>query len=342
MSPMTEEQELITIFTSPVLSSEVGDVQFVTEQDHAEVVVKSGDGSDVYSAHLYPDSNGICTVWQLGDIITQWMIDHDVSFGQFTVIDTVRNMSMTYYILLSSRVSNDMVGGYEAIASRPLLSCRLGLIPPDGMMRLHFIPAQSQDMKVSALVFGKLYDGSSSQAAVTLNPDLKDNKICCLTVRADVIMDDINDDLDDDDEFKEITAITLRHNSSGMYASVIVSSDQDLIGFNFLNCWGLVETIYLHAEIIPDLKLDVELAVIGHRTVQYDIERSQSFKVEASNITGYSWPAVSQFITSPYVTEVNSGRRIFLSEINQEPPRTHDSLGSLKFSYSYEDDRILI
>lgn len=343
---MSGSPGFLRTFTSPVLSSEVGDVLFQTDREFARIYVMSAYSPDpVYSATLYPSADGVCTAFQLGDVITQWMRDNAFSFHSFIMGDSVSGVSMSLQVLRSSFVSVGLIDGFNEVLRKPLLSSTVDVLSRYARSFFHYLrpsPPHADDLKVSALVSGRLFDGSVQQVAWTLDASLVDDRICSVAVRPDVLRDDINDGLDDDSEFAEISAVVLNPKSMpSVSASVFVSDDPDLMGFSFINSFGLLESLFLHGEAVPELTVDAESAVIGHRTVMYDVEQSQSFKVEARNIAQSDWRKVVQFLASPEVYDAESGRRIFISDISQEPPKAYGSLGSVKFNYSYEDSRLV-
>ena len=299
---MTISDDVMTVLTYPVLSNEVGDLRFVTAQGYAEVSIKcAADSSIVYSASHYPDKQGVCTVFQLGDLIEGWMADRGLSFCSFIFSDNVSQVSATFSVLMCAFINASKDEGYLSVAEGPMISSRINVVPMDGMCRFYFIPKSSsvEDLKMSAYVSGVLCDGSKSSLSVDLTADIKDNKIGCISFSPDSILSMINQDREADSEFAEILSISVHRASSiSLSATYYVSDDRDLVGFDFINRFGLIESVWLHSEVLPQIKVESESAVIGHRSVVYDVERSKSFKVEASNITHDQWVTVEHFLAS--------------------------------------------
>ena len=333
-------------FNSPVLSSEVGDIGFLTNQDYAIIsVYRSSDSAMIYEARLYPDAQGVCMAWQLGDVITLWMRLNNVTFSSFTFKDSVTGKYMQATILQSSRISSS-TDGYISAVSAPLLSSLSALIPHSATSWFYFIPASTYRLQVLASVHGILESGEIGQSSLALSPSTKDISIFYVSVCPDEILTAVNEVGDEDHQFKSISYISISvlaaSTPTSIYGDICVSDDPDLIGFEFINCFGLRESIFFHAESLPDVSVNVESASIGHSLVQYDVEHSQHFNLEASNILPLYWPSVSQFLTSSEIYEVSSGRRVFLSDISTDIGKTYDALGSVKFNYHYEDDRLII
>lgn len=337
--------DITTIFTHPVLSNEVGDVTFVTSHDVAVVSIKcSADSALVYRASLYPDKEGVCTAYQVGDVIEQWMEQKGLSFCSFVFKDEKSDASASFSVLLCRFIKSIGAENYQSLAVKPLLSCRYNVMPKSGMCRFYFIPQSNADaQKVSVVVSGITFDGLKAEKSIELSATLKDNKICCIEISADDLLSLINGSLSAEEEFSYINWVHICKYSTGqLEASFYISDDPDLVGFGFINRFGLYESIWLHSEILPDFKIESEIAIIGHKSVQFDVESSMSVKVEASNIAHAEWPRVVQFLASKKIFQDSTGRRILLSDVSQEPCRTYDSLGSLKFTYCYDDDRVIL
>lgn len=342
---MNVNPDFIKKFNTPVLSYEVGDVGFLTDQDFADFsVYRTSDSDKLFEARLFPNSEGVCTAWNIGDLISQYMVSHDISFASFTLMEAVTNKSMQVNVLLCSRVFHGSENAFIDIVSKHLISSSLAVIPADGRASLYYFRNSSQ-MNVRPLsVYGVLESGEKACASISMLQTVKDGSIVGISISPESVLQKINESAEEDAKFEYISAITVSYGQSDAFShslgSIYISDDQDLIGFEFKNCFGLPETIFFHAEVLPNLSVDSEFASVGHSVVQYDVETSESFKVEASAIHASEWPRVSQFLTSPEICEFQSGRRVFLSEIEQDIGKNYDELGSIKFNYRFDDDRL--
>ncbi|MCM1490709.1 MAG: hypothetical protein NC095_07780 [Muribaculum sp.] len=327
-------------YIGPVLSSEVGDLEFVVSSDSADIrVAEVSSGVEFFSASLHA-FNGRCSLYQAGDIIADFMRSKDMSFGSFIVRETNSGASVQLSVLLSDRV---MSGGYIAAARFPLLGCSSLVVPSFGSASLYFITDNPSSARFSASVRGIDSDGNSVVADVSLaGAYTVDGAISAIDICPDALVDYINLNCRLSFEFDSIQFVRVLCSCGSQYfsASVYAVDDPDYIGFRFRNNFGLFEWLYLHAEAVPVLKSDAQSAVMGHNIVQYDVENEQSFSVSAANISADEWPRVSQFISSREILDAY-GRRILLSDVSSEIGKTYDGLGSLKFSYRFADTRIV-
>lgn len=339
--------DFVSKFNAPVLSSEVGDVEFKTDKDFASLsVYRTSDSAKVFEARLYPNQKGICTAWQLGDLITLWMAQNLVHFDSFTFKDSVTGKSMQAQILQCSRISNGASGGFESVKAAPLMSSPAMAIPRWGLIRFHYFKQNESNSWVLAKVSGVSESGDPVQTSVSLTPTVKETAILSIITDLDSLIDACNDVLDEDSQMESIKAVVLivmsGNSQTSLSGSFYVFNDQDLIGFDFKNCFGLSESIFLHADESPNLDIDVESAVIGHSVVQYDLEQCQSFKVEAQNIPSYEWPRLSQFLTSSEIYSQSKSKRVYILDISTDMCHNYDSLGSAKFTYTFDDDRLIL
>lgn len=322
----------------PVISSEVGDLEFAVPADTADISVAPLGGSTFFSASLCTYA-GKCTLYQAGDVIADYMKSAGLSFGRFSVSESASGSSAEICVMLSDRV---MTGGFKSVSRFPLVSSDCLVVPSYGVASLYFYSGGSE-VSLSAVVNGIADDGSQVSATVNIPGAYSiDGMIAAVDINPSYLVDYINDNCRLSFDLVSLLSLKISCACGGLYfsASVYVIDDPDMMEFRFLNNFGLQEHVYFHAEAVPQLSQEADSAFIGHRIVQYDVENEQSFSVQATNISADEWPRVSQFVTSREVLDAY-GRRIILSDVSSEIGKTYDGLGSLKFSYRFADTRIV-
>lgn len=327
----------VTSFNAPVLSSEVGDIRYVSIAGRAIFALKYA--SDIIMrASVFADKDGVCTLYQLDDVITSWMQENKVSYASFTIEEQVASHSLSFSVLLSSAVFSDK---YSSLSKKPLVSYPSSVIPHDGLAFMHFISGSSP--QITASVTGALEDGSLATCEYSLTSSVKDSVIRTIRISPEDIIDEINADKPVASKLSRILSVDVmaRSASSVFQYSALVIDDPDFICFGFLNSFGLMEYLYLHAVVTRDLKLESEDAEIGHSLVPYDIESSQSFTVNVDNISIPDFKRILHFIISKHIAD-DSGREILISIDSMQNPEVYGSLGSLKFNYRYADTRIIL
>lgn len=327
--------------SAPVLSSEVGDLEFAVSDESADIrIFHEADPSDilVFKAALRPHS-GRCTLFQPGDIIADYMKSSALSFAGFRIEETSGGSSVTFNVLLSDSC---FPIGFSQVQKMPLMASPVVSVPDYAPVRFYCIPNNASTPVLTASVTGTCDDGSQNHATIQLPGRYSiDSRIVAVNVIARDLVDYINESCHLPFEFVSLQRIHIQCVCNSQYysATIYVTDDPDCIDFYFLNNFGLLETICFHAETLPDMKRDCQSAYIGHRTVHYDCTSQLSYSLEAANIVQSEWAAVSQFLASRKIVD-SLGRRILISDVSSDIGKK-DSLGSLKFNYRFADDRIL-
>lgn len=322
----------------PLLSSEVGDLQFDVDGDLAQIHLSYNDGVPFFEAALCAFS-GKCTLFQVGDLIADYMKANGLSFGRFYVSESRSNSTAVLGVLLSDRV---ITGGFRSASRFPLVSSSCFVVPNYGVASMYFYTGGA-DISVSAEVRGLADDGSDVSFSVDIPGAYKvDGMIAAIDISPSSVMDYVHSFGEWPFELVSVLSLKVSIVYGGMYfsASIYVVDDPDMLEFRFRNNFGLFENIYFHAESIPDIDSDAQVAVIGNSVLQYDVEFSQSYSVQVSNLSASEWQRISQFISSREIYDAY-GRQILLSDVSTEMCKTYDGLGSFKFSYRFADSRLI-
>lgn len=344
-----DEEEIIITFPgdnpqsenilNPALSSEVGDLRFAVSSESVKFdIFHNEDASPFFSVSLNA-VDGFCTLYNIGDVFQQFLRSHNQSFSKF-LIKNSENKVASLKVLLSDRI---ITGGIAFARKFPLMSSDIIVAPSYASSFLYFFPDVVAGTQIKVVAVGVDAYGSDCQTEFSIGYSaLIDNAIVQCIVCPDILLDYINSNLDVDADFVCLKLLKFQCISGSQLfnASVYVIDDFDFIEFSFRNNFGLKESVFFHAESIPKVNIDAESAVMGHRVVQYDVEHSQSFSVEAINIPASEWKRVVQFISSRDVRDTY-GRKIIISDISSEIGKSYDSLGSLKFFYRFDDDRLI-
>lgn len=330
-----------THISAPVLSSEVGDLEFAVDATSADIrIYHEAEPSDilVFKTSMRPRS-GKCTLFQPGDIIADYMKSSALSFARFRIEETSGGSSMTYNVLLSD---SSFPIGFSQVQKMPLMASPVVSVPDYAPVRFYCIPNIASTPVLTASVTGTCDDGTQNHATFQLPGRYSiDSRIIAVDVIARDLVDYINESCHLPFEFVSLQCIRIQCVCNSQYysATIYVTDDPDCIDFYFLNNFGLLETICFHAETLPGMKRDCQSAYIGHRSVQYDCSSQLSYSLEAANIVQSDWAAVSQFLASRRIVD-SLGRQILISDVSSDIGK-NNSLGSLKFNYRYADDRIL-
>ena len=327
------------ISTDPVLSSEVGDVEFVVSADSAKIEISNDDGSVIFSSS--PSSlNGKCRAYDVADVIAEDLKSRNMSFGLYKIAEKVSNSSVSLKVLLSDRVIS---GGYAAASKFPLMSADVGVLPSFGNASVYTVPQSISGVRFLVSVVGYDVDGVRQNGSFYVNPSrIVDDAIAVFDFTPEELVLYVNENCHFSFEFDSLVTIRVQSVSGTQYisASFYVIDDPDMLEFRFRNNFGLFEYVYFHAEAVPEMKDDAQLAYLGNRVLQYDVEHSQSFSVQVSNLSASEWQCISQFISSREIYD-GYGRQILLSDVSTEMCKTYDGLGSFKFSYRYADSRLI-
>lgn len=352
MPQLIEDEEIIIIIpgggsssgtdvnsADPVLSSEVGDVEFSVSADSAKIEISNDANSIIFSSA--PSAlNGKCRAYDVSDIISEDLKARGVSFGQYGIAEKVSNSSVTLKVLLSDRVIS---GGYAAASRFPLMSAAIGVLPSFGKGSAYTIPQNISGVRFLVSVVGYDVDGERRNGSFYVNPSRTvDGAIAVFDFVPEELVRYVNENCHFEFEFESLVTIRVQSVSGTQYisASFYVIDDPDMLEFRFRNNFGLFEYVYFHAEAVPELKDDAQLAYLGNRVLQYDVEHSQSYSVQVSNLSASEWQRISQFISSREIYDAY-GRQILLSDVSTEIGKTYDGLGSFKFSYRYADSRLI-
>lgn len=325
--------------SDPVLSSEVGDVEFAVSADSAKIEISNDTNTIIFSSA--PSAlNGKCRAYDVSDIISEDLKARGVSFGQYKIAEKVSSSSISMKVLLSDRV---ITGGYATASRFPLMSAGIGVLPFFGKAALYVIPQSISEVHFFVSIVG--YDTDGKRQSGSFNVDSSrtvDGAIAVLDFVPEDLMTYANENCHFPFEFESVSLIRVQSVSGTQYisASFYVIDDPDMLEFRFRNNFGLFEYVYFHAEAVPELKDDAQLAYLGNRVLQYDVEHSQSYSVQVSNLSASEWQRISQFISSREIYDAYD-RQILLSDVSTEMGKTYDGLGSFKFSYRYADSRLI-
>lgn len=327
------------ISTDPVLSSEVGDVEFVVSSDSAKIEISNDANGIIFSSS--PSSlDGKCRAYDVSDIISDDLKARGVSFGQYKIAEKVSSSSISMKVLLSDRVIS---GGYAAASRFPLMSASVGVLPSYGKGSVYTIPQNISGVRFLVSVVGYDVDGERQNGSFYVNPSRTvDGSIAVFDFVPEDLVQYANENCHFQFEFDRASSIRVQSVSGTQYisATFYVIDDPDMLEFRFRNNFGLFEYVYFHAEAVPELKDDAQLAYLGNRVLQYDVEHSQSYSVQVSNLSAAEWQRISQFISSREIYDAY-GRLILLSDVSTEMGKTYDGLGSFKFSYRFADSRLI-
>lgn len=327
------------ISTDPVLSSEVGDVEFVISSDSAKIEI-SNDANVIIFSSAPSALNGKCRAYDVSDIISEDLKARGLSFGQYKIAEKVSKSSITKKVLLSDRVIS---GGYAAASRFPLISAGIGVLPSFGKGSVYTIPQNLSGVRFLVSVVGYDMDGERQNGSFYVNPSrIVDDAIAVFDFVPEDLVRYANENCHFQFEFDRASSIRVQSVSGTQYisATFYVIDDPDMLEFRFRNNFGLFEYIYMHAEAVPELKDDAQLAYLGNRVLQYDVEHSQYFSVQVSNLSASEWQRISQFISSREIYDAY-GRQILLSDVSTEMCKSYDGLGSFKFSYRFADSRLI-
>lgn len=338
---MEEDIANIIIDQSTHLTSEAGDIDIVCNGDSAKLSISHDSDSPFFSVSV-PVFDRSAKLYDAGQIISDYMLAKGISFGNF-IIKESSSTEIHKKFLLSERFFD---GGFNWIKNYPLLAAYYAVLPSYGYISFHAFPNSLSNCLFSINYKGSNTDGFEIAGAVDftyLAAQIIDGAIVSICKSVPDMISFINSaPVFSSSELEKLDFLRIEcfSGTQRVSASFYIIDDPDMIEFKFKNNFGLWEHIYFHAEVMPELKSDAQLALLGNRVVQYDVENSQSFSVSAINIAASEWPRVSQFISSRQIFDAY-GRQILLSDVNSEIGKTYDGLGSIKFNYRFADSRII-
>ena len=308
-------------------------------EDYVEVHISLEEQS-IYSTKLYGDANGICTFYDLRQIVEQNMIARNLTLASFALTVAHEYSAEVYedkYIIFS-RYKNANTDTLDFLESHFLVSRTFYVIPRNVYGSLPFFATEQENFAPYLdCVFDK--DGEIWNYQLE-NPIHHNNRpsvyfisISPLSVKARV------DNVEGEDCGK-LLSFTVHVGRRSL--SVFVVDEEPSIVFSFRNSYNAVETMPVFGTTTLKTEINRKEAVSMNVTSFYDKSVSRKWQVKTVPLSQEEARWYNEFLESDCVTlELNNDfndLRILVSDITSEISDSSKELVHIKFSWRFEDN----
>ena len=328
---------ITTSFNSIYLTAQLPETVFIGTSESSVTVRVEVDGDEVFKSVYYP-YNQVIAFRDLRSIVEAAMLDQGLDIATLEIwaeppsgnASAVQDVKVIY----SDR---KFVSETEALLRAQFLTTRTSaLIPKDGHVILcNYTKAFEEGYNNITIYYSMPYAADTVLIKNHYMGRVQSETAKIVSVKLDYAY------------FKTIVDNATGGNAvirgaeyhiGGRRFNIFFTDEQPTDNFEFLNCFGEQETLYLYGATTIKSEVDRSEAVSGRKTQYYDETVKVKHEVETAPLTFEEAKWVSQMLTSKWVAKhlaEGIAEEILISDITSEVTDSDKELTRIKFSWKY-------
>lgn len=312
-------------------------------EDYVDVDVVL-EGEVIYTTRLYGDANGICTFYELRQIVEQSMIARNLILASFALTIAHEHGAEEYedkYIIFS-RYKNAQRNTLDFLESHFLMSRAVYVMPRKVFGSVPFFATEQEN---SAPYLDCVFEKDGELCNYRLeNPLYHYNRpyVYYITLYPESIKARV--DNEEGEDCGTLRSFTVHAGSRSL--TVYVVDEEPCIQFYFRNCYNAIEVMPVFGTTTLKTEISRKEAVSGDVISFYDKSVSRKWQVKTVPLTQEEARWYNEFLESDNVTlELNRdfhSLRILISDITSEISDSSKDLVHIKFSWRFDDNSVWI
>ena len=328
---------ITTSFNSIYLTAQLPETVFIGTSENSVTIRVEVDGDEVFKSVYYP-YNQVVAFRDLRSIVEAAMLDQGLDIATLEIwAEPPSGNASAIQDVKAIYSDRKFVSETEALLRAQFLTTRTSaLIPKDGHVILcNYTKAYEEGYNNITIYYSMPY---AEDTMFTYNYYM--GRVQSVTAKIVSVKLDYT-------YFKTIIDNVTGGNSTIRGAeyqigsrkfNIFFTDEQPTDNFEFLNCFGEQETLYLYGATTIKSEVDRSEAVSGRKTQYYDETVKVKHEVETAPLTFEEAEWVSQMLTSKWVAKhlaEGIAEEILISDITSEVTDSDKELARIKFSWKY-------
>ena len=328
---------ITTGFNSIYLTAQLPETVFIGSDQLSVTVRVKVDGDEVFKSVYYP-YNQVIAFRNLRSIVEAAMLDQGLDIATLEIwaepptgdASAVQDVKVIY---------SDRKYGMETEAllrSMFLTTRKSALIPKNGHVVLsNYTKAYEEASNLMKIYYTVPYIEGNVFSYTSNMAKMQSTSSKIVTVRMDY---QYFKQIADGGTGQNCTILGVEYQIGSRKFNIFFTEETPTDSFEFLNSFGLQETLYLYGATTIKTEIDRSEAISGRKTQYYDETIKVKHEVESAPLTYDEAQWVSQMLTSKWVAKyVSEGQieQILISDITSEITDSDKELTRIKFSWKY-------
>lgn len=328
--------KFITYPSGNVWTSSIGEVEIQATGNSVAVEISAGEA--ILFSNTYVPSSGLFVFYGLSGILEAYMRDNRLVSCSCSINATATDGEATaeFKAFYCSRTMRHTVDSWAA--SRFLTVANYAVLAPSSPLKLT-IAASDSDGKY--LIRGVYEDESGEKVPFSKEIDIAgtmQGELVCVTV--DVSPSVVLSHIAAGQSEKKLLAYSVFAGKRSFSVFVDNTERESMFTFLFRNMFNAEETLRVCGVVDRDLAIERGEAVIGEKSVVYDVNATLSYGLTTAPMPRVEAAAIEQLQQSYDVRDIY-GNALIVTDENYEYDTDMTTLKSVKLTWKYAADRVM-